>query len=72
MLRHLEAAKGYLGLGMPMDAWNELEEIDARHRGKIDVLRVRLDVCRAMENWEMMEVLAQHIQKAEQREVDYC
>lgn len=36
--KRLEAAHGYLGLGMPLDAWNELEEIDPTLRATRDVL----------------------------------
>lgn len=43
--RRLNAALGYLGLGMAQDAWNELEEIDARARP--EVLKVRVEVCRS-------------------------
>lgn len=65
---HIEAAQGYLELGMPMDAWNELEEIEAKDRGKIEVLKVRVDVCRALEQWELMAEIARHLHMAEPEE----
>ena len=34
ILKRLNAAVGYLNLGMPQDAWNELEEIEARDRAR--------------------------------------
>ena len=44
----------YLGLGMSMDAWNELEEIDAKDRTRPEVLKLRVEVCCALEKREMM------------------
>ena len=34
ILKRLNAAVGYLNLGMPQDAWNELEEIEAKDRAR--------------------------------------
>jgi hypothetical protein len=56
--RRIEAAVGYLGLGMPADAWNELEQIVPEHRSQVPVLKVRVDVCRALESWELMAELS--------------
>jgi len=63
--KHLEAAIGYLGLGMAEDAWNELESIDAKHRTLLDVLKIRLEVCRAMAKWHLMAEIAGHLHRAE-------
>ena len=52
--RHLDASIGYLGLGLLMDAWNELEEIDAKDRTRPEVLKLRVEVCCALEKREMM------------------
>ena len=65
MERHLSAALGYLGLGMAQDAWNELDKIDAEERGKTDVLKVRVEVARALGKWEMVAELARHLSKIE-------
>jgi len=65
MKRHLNAALGYLGLGMPMDAWNELEEVDPQHRAHPECHKVRVEVCRALEKWEMMAEVSRHLQKIE-------
>jgi len=65
VLKHLNAATGYLGLGMNMEAWNELEEIDPEKRALPEVLNVRVEVCRALEKWEMMAEIADHLLKAE-------
>lgn len=64
-VRHLKAAVGYLGLGMPMDAWNELEQIDPEQRSRLDVLNVRLEVCRVLKKWELMVEIAQHLREME-------
>jgi Flp pilus assembly protein TadD len=63
--KHLRAATGYLGLGMAEEAWAELEAIDARHRTLLEVLKLRLEVCRAMGKWELMAEIANHLHKAE-------
>ena len=63
--KHLRAATGYLDLGMAEDAWSQLEEIEARHRGLLEVLRLRLEVCRALNSWELMAEIANHLHKAE-------
>jgi len=70
VLKHLNAATGYLGLGMHMEAWNELEEIDADKRALPEVLNVRVEVCRALERWEMMLELCRHLQEAEPNEAE--
>ena len=69
--KHLEAAEGYLTLGMPMDAWNELEEIEAQERGLVVVLKVRVEVCRSLKQWELMAELAQHLQKVEPDDAEH-
>jgi tetratricopeptide (TPR) repeat protein len=60
---HLNAAAGFLQIGEPMDAWNELEEIAAANRAKVEVLTVRLAVCRGLEKWELAEEVARHLIK---------
>jgi Tfp pilus assembly protein PilF len=69
--KRLNAALGYLGLGMPQDAWNELEDIDAKDRARPDVLKVRVEVCRALESWEMMAEVSNHLRKIEPDEVEH-
>jgi len=60
---HLNAAAGFLQIGEPMDAWNELEEITAANRAEVEVLTVRLAVCRGLEKWELAEEVARHLIK---------
>jgi len=66
--KRLNAARGYLELAMPMEAWNELEQIDPEKKGTFDVLKVRIDICRALEMWELMAELATKLSKAEPKE----
>lgn len=65
LAKHLEATQGYLGLGMAMEAWNELESIDARHRQLAEVLTARVEICRAMEKWEMMVEICRFLAQGE-------
>ena len=46
---------------MSMDAWNELEEIDSKDRTRPEVLKLRVEVCRALEKWEMMAEVSRFI-----------
>jgi Tfp pilus assembly protein PilF len=71
ILKRLNAAVGYLNLGMPMDAWNELEDIDAKDRARPEVFKVRVEVCRALEKWEMMAEVSNHLRKIEPDEVGH-
>jgi tetratricopeptide (TPR) repeat protein len=61
----LHAAQGYLGLGMAQDAWDELERIAPKHKAAPAVLKVRLEVARALGNWQLVEQLARHLAKFE-------
>ncbi len=69
--KRLRAAVGYLELGMSLDAWNELESIEARHRSLAEVLKIRLEVCRAMEKWELMAKICQFLAKGEPDEAGH-
>jgi predicted Zn-dependent protease len=66
--KRLNAAIGYLNLGMAGEAWAELENIDARHRGMLEVLKIRLEVCRAMDKWQLMAEIANHLHMAEPKD----
>jgi hypothetical protein len=62
---HLNTAAGFLHIGEPMDAWNELEEITPLNRAKTEVIVVRLAVCRALGQWELAEVITRTLIKRE-------
>ena len=63
--KRLNAAIGYLNLGMAEEAWAELEAIDATNRGILEVLKIRLEVCRALSSWELMAEIADILHKSE-------
>jgi len=71
ILKRLNAAVGYLSLGMPEDAWNELEDIEAKQRARPEVLKVRVEVCRALKQWEMMAEASNHLRKIEPDDVGH-
>jgi len=71
LAKHLSAAVGYLELGLSHDAWTELESIDSEHRSLTDVLKVRLEVCRALEKWELMAEVARFLAENEPRQSNY-
>jgi Tfp pilus assembly protein PilF len=72
ILKRLNAAMGYLNLGMPQDAWSELEDIQATDRARPEVLKVRVEVCRALKQWEMMAEVSNHLRKIEPDEVGHA
>lgn len=57
-LRHLRAAEGYLELGMPLDANERLEKIDAEVRHVPEVLAARHEIYRTLEKWELMQTVS--------------
>jgi tetratricopeptide (TPR) repeat protein len=71
ILKRLNAAVGYLNLGMPQDAWNELEDIEAKDRARPEFLKVRVEVCRALKPWEMMAEVSNHLRKIEPDDVGH-
>ena len=66
---HLNTAAGFLQIGEPMDAWNELEMITPLNRAKTEVLTVRLAVCRALKDWEQSEEIARTLIRREPHNV---
>lgn len=71
IIKRLNAAIGYLNLGLPQDAWNELEDIEAKERARPEVLKVRVEVCRALKSWELMAEVSNYLQKIEPDEVGH-
>src|SRR5690242_2587376 len=55
---HLEAASGYIELGLHLDANAELEKITPELRVLPQVLAFRLQIYQALEKWELMQVVA--------------
>jgi len=58
---HLEAAEGWLGLGLPLDALEELEKISHARRALPDFLHVRYEICAASKQWESAAEVAKEL-----------
>jgi len=59
--RLLTAAQGYLELGLPLDANDEIESMDADVRHVPEVLAVRVGIYRALEAWPLMQTVAKQL-----------
>ena len=60
---HLQAAVGYLDLGMAQDAWDELEKLPPLLKDRDAVLELRLEIFQKLEKWESARVLAESLAK---------
>lgn len=65
--RHLEYAKGYLGLGLFNEAADELELIEGKDRLSTRVLLVRCALYMAVKQWDMVDAMAKVITVREPR-----
>lgn len=61
--RNLDAALGYLALGMYQDAWDELESLPPELRANDHVLDLRISIYQGLEKWEPARVLAESLAK---------
>jgi Tfp pilus assembly protein PilF len=61
--RRLRAAEGYLELGMPLEANDELEEITPEHRAQPQVLGLRVGVYLLAGHWALAATVARHLAK---------
>ena len=66
----LVAAQGYLELGLPLDANDEIETIEPEVRHLPEVLAVRVGIYRALEEWPLMQVVARQLALHERDEPD--
>jgi Tfp pilus assembly protein PilF len=71
MEKQLQAAVGYLELGMVEDAANEIEGIPPDQKISSEVLGVRMEIYRAAEKWSLMEVVARELWKRHQDQPVY-
>lgn len=62
--RHLQAAEGYVALGMYLEAHNELEAMSRNCRFRHDVLLVRFGIYRGIGNSDLMEMVALQLVRA--------
>jgi len=65
---HLDAAQGFVGLGMYLEANGKLDEIGAYCRHVPEVLAVRVEIFQALEKWEAMAVVARKLAEYHQDE----
>jgi predicted Zn-dependent protease len=63
MERHLNAAIGYLELGMLAESAGELENLPPEDRASSAVLCVRMEIYRSAKKWSLMEVVARELWK---------
>lgn len=63
--RRLLAAQGFLELGMPLEANEELERIDPQVRHFPEVLAVRVEIYQTLERWELMQVVAKKLTESD-------
>ena len=63
MERHLNAAIGYLELGMLDESAGELENLPPEGRTSSAVLCVRMEIYRSAKKWSLMEVVARELWK---------
>ncbi len=64
--RNLQAAVGYLELGMLEEANNEIECIPPDQKNSSEVLGVRMEIYRAAEKWMLMATVARELLKRHQ------
>jgi tetratricopeptide (TPR) repeat protein len=62
--KHLEYAKGYIGLGMIKEASAEIEAIEAEDWHSMEVQRVRIDLCMEAKQWSEVVDIAGQIAEA--------
>ena len=60
-VHHLRAAVGWLELGNPSEAGEEIARISARTLEHPDVLKVRWHICAAVQSWEAAVPLAERL-----------
>lgn len=68
MYHQLNAAQGFLELGDPDSAWEELESISAEDRSHPVVLRMRVEIYQAKSRWMEMAEVARHLTEIEPAE----
>lgn len=66
--RHLQAAQGYIELGMFVEAADELESIEPESRASPEVVALRVVIYKALEKWRLAEGAAHHMVKVSPEE----
>lgn len=68
---HLDAATGWLELGNPVEAHNELEQLPHSERIHPTVLKLRCRIYRQAAKWEYLSILAESCYKARPEEAQF-
>jgi hypothetical protein len=68
--QHLTATHGYADLGLWLDASAELEQISPEFRDASEVLALRVRIYRALEKWDLMQVVARQLALRDPLNVD--
>ena len=66
--RHLQAARGWLTLGAPLEAERELGEIAPEMRLDMQVLELRADIYEACAAWDQLRVIALMLTEAQPKQ----
>ena len=61
MPAHLQAAQGYLELGMTLEAIEQIENLSPSEKYRPDVLTLRLEIYRQAQSWALMAVVAREL-----------
>jgi hypothetical protein len=61
MPAHLQAAQGYLELGMTLEAIEQIENLSPSEKYRPDALTLRLEIYREAKSWKIMEVVAREL-----------
>ncbi len=69
--QHLQAAIGYVELGMFQEANEQLEDIDPFNRAAPEVLAVRLAIYQGLKKWELMRQVAKCIAEFQPDDVQW-
>ncbi|MEI9893067.1 MAG: hypothetical protein WDN28_03930 [Chthoniobacter sp.] len=65
------AAEGYIELGMPLEANEELEQIDADQRSHTEGLALRVKIYFVLKKWELMQIVAKRLARIEPENVQW-
>ncbi len=68
---HLQAAQGYLELGLYLEVHEEIEDIEPELRTRTDVLILRVAIFQALERWELMRAVARQLTLQQPDEPDW-
>ncbi len=68
---YCEAALGYAELGIFDDDKAELENVDPFNRATPEVLRVRVAICRGLEKWDLLRIVALQLTRLEPTNVQW-